>query len=332
MQTRGSALPVWALLCSVAFVGLLSLPGGRSAAEESWGEAKGGLRTRLVADKTTWTVGETVVIRLELRNESKAAVTYDDPQGDTREGGLTIRRDGKPVRYIAGSFQTAGGSRLISPGQTQTIDTIRVSEYWDFRTPGRYTVQFPDTDTGSMGRDSRSHRDLLPASNALELVVVAPPGGVPPLDLGGRARVYVAHLLIGSERWRALAFNCQGERWLNDGAAAAGIFSVVWPKQGLPVHEGQEVCLAVRMPECGRGDSFTVRQAVVVGSEVRIAIVRERLRNEGGLVVPYLLVDLERLLDAGAYTCKVQIRPVGKGESKIETHEFPFTVLPGQGE
>ena len=79
-----------------------------AARPEQWGPQQGDLRTRLAPLADHFVLGKPMRFRLELKNVGRAVVHYD-PQGVDMNGSLTVRDpQGRPVRYVATSFQTMG--------------------------------------------------------------------------------------------------------------------------------------------------------------------------------------------------------------------------------
>ncbi len=311
----------------------------------------GGLRTRLVADKTTYTIGEPVPVRLELINETGEELGYFSPQEILSEGGLIVGRDGEPVRYIAGSFQTAAGPDRIASSQTKTIATLNLAKYWDLRQPGHYTVQFPASSTRWPFMDemrnadpdqrlwesipeSDRRLDALPASNVLELAVELPPDGkIPPLDVSRDVRVALAAARMNPQDCRGMAVNYRPHELLADGEALAGALSVMWPDGPSPVYENREVALLFRLPTCRLTDEFTVDRAEIDGSTIRVDLRRQQGPDQGPGATPYAEVGLARLLGPGEYTCQVHLTSQGPDpQTRPEewNRELRFTVLPAR--
>lgn len=97
----------------------------------------------LRATTPTPKLGAPILLTLEMRNSSKGSATYDSQQAALNGSLLVTGPDGKPVPYIATSFQTAGGSQTLAPGATVTIfkDLDLANQYLVDRA-GTYTVQF----------------------------------------------------------------------------------------------------------------------------------------------------------------------------------------------
>ena len=155
------------------------------------------LELRLVADREAYAAGDLVTIQLELANRSDKPYSYQTPQDFLRESGLTVTRDGEPVRYVAGFFQTLGTNKTLAAGERKVISTIRLSEFWDTRRPGHYSVSYGGSDGG------------VPMSSVLEFDVELPPGGkIPPPDLRDRVKIAGREARFGDYwKWQGAALN-----------------------------------------------------------------------------------------------------------------------------
>jgi hypothetical protein len=114
-------------------------------AGELWGWELAGLRTRLAPVEKQFALGQPMMFRLELKNFGQAAVPYDS-QAVATNGSLAVRDpQGRPVRYIGGSLQTAHGGPLpsLAPGKTAILfDGLDLASQYLIVRPGKYTVQF----------------------------------------------------------------------------------------------------------------------------------------------------------------------------------------------
>ena len=127
-------------------------------AEEAWGKEVNGLSSRLVLLEGS-KVGEPVKVKLELKNGSKEDRTYDSQQATVNNSLEVKGPDNKSVPYTDLSYQTAGRSKALKPGQTVTIfENLDVAGQYLLDKPGAYTVQFRG-------------RDALPASNVLTITL-----------------------------------------------------------------------------------------------------------------------------------------------------------------
>ena len=80
-----------------------------------------GLRTRLVPLQKEYVLGQPAKFRLEMKNAGEQGRTYDPQQADCNSSIRVSDRDGKPVRYVAGGYQTGGHAKSIAPGETVVL-------------------------------------------------------------------------------------------------------------------------------------------------------------------------------------------------------------------
>ena len=325
-------------LSAVAFVAVLVVPPLSVLAqpvETPWGVANKTFCTRLLSDKGAYEIDEPIRVRLEVRNESDAEQPFCPPDL-VWEHSLVIRREGEPVRYIAGGFQTAMGATRLKPGEVGRTEEVRLNEYWDLRQPGRYTVQFPET--GMMEAfvgpfteaDIRALRRVFPASNVLTIEVRAPADGkLPPLDLASRVHLFTRPAGKEVPPWRGIATNISWFELGGDAENAGSVFAFVPPDLVWPVYEDREVYVLLRAPECRQGDQLTIRSAELNGSAIRVQLGLQPAADGGPRVLPYALLGLDRRLPPGDYTCDVRLVTERKGaaEPQVDGYRFGFTVL-----
>jgi hypothetical protein len=193
---------------------------------ESWGWELAGLRTRLVPLEKQFVLGQPMKFRLELKNFGQGAVRYDS-QGVGLNGSLLVRDpQGRPVRYIGGSFQTMGQSPLpsLAPGKTAVLfDALDLASQYLVVRPGRYTVQFRgiSNETEAKAQEESRRRiseaeakdtgekidwwgALLPQSNAAAIDVQ--PGTVPAVK-----RIAVRLLDVLPKDWELSVHGYRGE-------------------------------------------------------------------------------------------------------------------------
>jgi hypothetical protein len=115
----------------------------RFVGEPPWGEAKEGAASRLtlVTDKPT--LGQPLLVKLEMRNMGTVPATYDSQQAAVN-GSLEVRGpDGAKVAYIGAPVQTVGGDRTLNAGDSVTIFTkLDANSQYHLARPGKYTIQF----------------------------------------------------------------------------------------------------------------------------------------------------------------------------------------------
>jgi hypothetical protein len=102
-----------------------------------------GLRTQLTGISREYVLGKPMVFRLELINDGKWELSYDDQQVAVNGSMIITRTDGTLMPYIAQGCQTSGAYRPIGPGQTVTLfDGLDLAKDYAVKEPGRYKVQF----------------------------------------------------------------------------------------------------------------------------------------------------------------------------------------------
>ena len=117
-----------------------------------------GLRTHLSAQQTEYRVGLPMLFRLELINEGRYALSYDDHEL-VHSWSLSITdQNGRRVRCTTGPVQIMSpGRRTIRPNETAILFTnLDIAKTYDLTKPGKYRVCF---NGGSL-----SMADLDPAS------------------------------------------------------------------------------------------------------------------------------------------------------------------------
>ncbi len=129
------------------------------AADPEWGVAKDGVATQLTLVSKEPKIGSAITLKLEAKNSADMAHGYDDQQAAVNNSLSVKGRDGKPVSYIATSFQTSGHRKALTKGQTVTVfGDLDLAQQYLIDKPGKYVVQF-------VGRGG------LPASNELSITV-----------------------------------------------------------------------------------------------------------------------------------------------------------------
>ncbi|HVP11893.1 MAG TPA: hypothetical protein VMV94_11995 [Phycisphaerae bacterium] len=102
-----------------------------------------GLRTQLTALQDEYRVGQPMLFRLELINESRYELFYDRQQVEVNGSMTIICEDGRVVPYTAGPVQTLGGPRAIQPGGDAVLfEHFDVAKQYDMTKPGKYRVRF----------------------------------------------------------------------------------------------------------------------------------------------------------------------------------------------
>lgn len=100
-----------------------------------------GVRPYLVLLDASPAVGSPLRVRLDLVNDSDAAVLYDDQR--CTEGTFEIvGADGRPVPFVDGPRSTIGSYKALAPRSAVTLkEEIDLSEHHQLSKPGRYTIR-----------------------------------------------------------------------------------------------------------------------------------------------------------------------------------------------
>jgi hypothetical protein len=302
-----------------------------------WGQSNGVFRTRLTSDKATYAIDEPIKVSLELRNDSQAEHAYQSP-GIVFEGELVIQREGQPVRYVSGDFQTMQDSGKLKPGESRVVATAALNGYWDLRQPGRYTIQFPETkttlvDVDPFGDTVKQTPVTFPASNALEIEVKLPPDGkVPPRDVSARAHLFTRPAGFEVAPWRGVVTNVDWPELPGGVESAAAVLAFASPAEPWPVYEGQETLVIIRLPTGRSTDELTVERAELDGTALRLQVRRRERADEGQQALAYACISLDRLLAPGFYICDVRLVTERREAAKPEADgcQFGFTVSPAR--
>jgi hypothetical protein len=120
-----------------------------------WGEAKDGVATSLTLVTVKPTLGQSLIVKLEMRNMGTAPATYDSQQAAVNGSLIVKGPDDAKVPNIGRPYQTFGGDKTLKAGETVTIFTsLDVNSQYHLDRAGKYSIQF----RGDSG---------LPASNVL---------------------------------------------------------------------------------------------------------------------------------------------------------------------
>ncbi len=116
---------------------------GPAERSDEWGPERDGLRTRLLPSQEKYAVGGAARFRLEMKNFGKMERKYDSQDVCVNDSIQVTDPDGKPVRYVGGSFQTGGGPVSIATGKTAVLfDGFDLTNQYCFVKVGRYTLKF----------------------------------------------------------------------------------------------------------------------------------------------------------------------------------------------
>jgi hypothetical protein len=156
--------------------------------DENWGEAKGGLASRLSLATAKPTLGEPMKVRLEVKNVGDAPVSYNSQQSATNNSLLIKGPDGKEIPYIGGSYQTAGQPTTLASGDTKSVySELDVVPQYLIEKAGEYTIQ------------SRA-RGGIPASQVLKITIA-------PGTLSDFQRLFGALHRSAPAGWRAANYS-----------------------------------------------------------------------------------------------------------------------------
>lgn len=146
------------LLAALAAYSLAGCGGG-----PPWGEAKDGVATSLTLVTEKPTLGQPLLVKLEMRNTGTAPATFDSQQAAVN-GSLDVKGpDRAKVPYIGAPVQTLGGNKTLKANETVTIfASLDVNSQYHLNRTGKYTIQF----RGGNG---------LPTSNVLTVTLADAP-------------------------------------------------------------------------------------------------------------------------------------------------------------
>jgi hypothetical protein len=128
-----------------------------------------GLHTRLTARRDTVKAGEPILLTLELVNDGRYELQYDDQQAAVNDSLEMLDSAANHVPYVAQFVQTGGAHRPIKPGEAVVLfENLDLAGQYDVRKPGRYIVWYS-------GRGlSVGHKEDLPG---IPVQDVPPPSG-----------------------------------------------------------------------------------------------------------------------------------------------------------
>ncbi len=130
-----------------------------------WGILRKGLRTRLDHCRSSYSLGNPMPFRLNVKNFNDVEHTIEYSLVQYNNSLLITAPDGESCSYIAPTYQTAIETHTINPGETFVLfDEFDVSSQYFIGSPGRYTIRFA-------GQPPAYGDASLPPSNTLEFVV-----------------------------------------------------------------------------------------------------------------------------------------------------------------
>jgi hypothetical protein len=101
-----------------------------------------GISTRLTALGSRFRIGEPIRLRLELVNQSRLELAYDDQQVGVNDSLRVTDRQGREI-HAAQTTQTCGGWVKLRPGENAVLfDRLDIAKQYAIRQPGHYGVQF----------------------------------------------------------------------------------------------------------------------------------------------------------------------------------------------
>jgi hypothetical protein len=109
-----------------------------------WGEESVGLRTRVWAKTNVFRAGQSIPMQLEVTNVSEQLKSFQTPAAPWNQGLTVLDAHGNPVPYIAGSAQVGVPPIDLGPHQSVDAKGFDLTDYYYVRSPGRYTVSWPN--------------------------------------------------------------------------------------------------------------------------------------------------------------------------------------------
>jgi len=110
--------------------------------------AAGRLTVSLSADKSAFGAGDSALVNVTVRNDSKIpakVLKWFTPYEDVEDSLFVISRDGATVKYLGATYKrtapTAADYVTLAPGESFTR-TVDLGGYYDLSASGRYSVQF----------------------------------------------------------------------------------------------------------------------------------------------------------------------------------------------
>jgi hypothetical protein len=140
-----------------------------------WGEAKDGLRSRVIADKQSFHAGESIPVRLEIENVGKEAREYQTPAAPYNSTLIVLDEDGQPAPYLGGAAQVMVRTGKLEPGQSKELKSFDLADWYYLRKAGRYTVRWPEEIILHGAADDPTPPPQNTASAPFEFDVIADP-------------------------------------------------------------------------------------------------------------------------------------------------------------
>jgi hypothetical protein len=116
-------------------------PGGEG--DTPWGKSANGVESRLTLVTAKPTLGQQLLVKLELRNTGTAPAKYDSQQAAVNGSLIVKGPDDAKVSYIGRPVQTLGGNKTLKANETVTIfASLDVNSQYHLNRPGKHTIQF----------------------------------------------------------------------------------------------------------------------------------------------------------------------------------------------
>ena len=108
-----------------------------------WGETVGGAQMRIAPVGDAFSVGQLMVIRVEVRNLGTAPLELDASGLEDISAVIRLRNSaGRTVPYMRDSSRQSGAHPLpVAPGRTAVVLELDLFEHFALTTPQKFTVQ-----------------------------------------------------------------------------------------------------------------------------------------------------------------------------------------------
>ena len=128
-----------------------------------WGKALNGISTRLTLMSKTHTLGEPILLKLEIKNESNATVDCDIIEGTADQMLHIVGPDNKEADYIRGSSQVGDLPTTLAPQEIKVLlANFDIDKSYFISKPGKYAIQL-------RGIDAYDSRLPTPKSNTVTI-------------------------------------------------------------------------------------------------------------------------------------------------------------------
>jgi len=142
-----------------------------------WGEAKGGLQTRISAPRSKFYAGGRVPVKVEIRNVGQQTLHYRVPLVAVNDWVKVLDSHGNPVPYLEGLFQTINPLVVIKPGESRVLDQFSLGDSCFLLKPGKYTAHWPGckargSSGGALPGIEQPQDSEIPATNTFSFEIV----------------------------------------------------------------------------------------------------------------------------------------------------------------